>query len=220
MYAFKFTFCITIILVLFHLGTAARDIYYVSPNASIDSCPTQPCLSLDQYTRDHSEYFTTGSVFTFLPGNHNLTASLNLTDVSNIAFKSAVNDTHPVIMCTVTVHIVSVNDITFTGLTFLLQLAKDHPDPSTALVFCDSDEVVITDSVFQNGNGLFSERGAIFSSGSNLTISNSHFEGNTGHCGGAINTSTSTIILKENTLYNNSAMTDGGAIYLYRCIQS
>ena len=201
------------LVLLFHFGTGRN--LYVSPSASLDGCPTQPCLTLDQYIREHSEYFTTGSLFAFLPGNHSLTASLNLTDVSNIMFKCAVNDSHPVIMCNVALNIVNVTNMTITGLTFLVNLTQNLF--TAALVFTNSDEIAITDSVFRNGNDHFVRRRAIFSSASNVIISGSHFEGNTAGSGGAIRAETSIITFRGNSMKNNSAISDGGAIYFYRC---
>ena len=210
MHLVKMLLALCITLVLFHCGTA----YFVSPNASSDGCPTQPCQTLNQHIQEYSEYFTTGSVFEFLPGHHSLTASLNLTNVSNIVFKSAVNDSHPIIICSVSISIVNVTDIIIAGLTF--NLMQDYPTRAV-VVITDSAGVMITDSVFQNMNVPFLGKRAIFVSNSNLTISNSHFESNTGYSGGAIRAERSTITFRGNTLYNNSAMSDGGAIYFERC---
>lgn len=67
------------IVLLAIFGTAESVYQYVKPDSSAFDCPSQPCLTLDQYIRESDKYFTTGSVFEFLPGNHSLQTPLNMT---------------------------------------------------------------------------------------------------------------------------------------------
>ena len=67
---------------------SAKDLRYVLPEASSQaSCPAQPCYTISQYIKMDTSYFTTGSRFIFLAGNHSLEQKLTLSDVSDITFE-------------------------------------------------------------------------------------------------------------------------------------
>ena len=74
---------ITALIVLTLLSSgSAENIRYVRPNDSLShtqSCPGEPCLNLHQYLIERAtEYFTNGSNFIFLAGNHTLLTAANL----------------------------------------------------------------------------------------------------------------------------------------------
>ena len=75
-----------LIIVLFKWISSAQLAYYVKPNVP-SSCHGQPCLTLDQYTQQKATYFTTGSTFLFLPGNHTLQTTIILTNISDLVLR-------------------------------------------------------------------------------------------------------------------------------------
>lgn len=204
----------TSLLILLFLGTV-EGIQYVRPNASLEDCPSEPqCLTLDQYIQNSSQYFTTGAIFVFLPGNHSLNTSLNITTVSNISFRGAETFPLAIIVCTEVVNVSNVTGLDINGITFILHLTG-RPLTS-AFVFIISQDIVISNSVFQNGSSQSPGR-AILSADTNIIITNCLFEGNTGSSyGGAILALHGTIItLTGNTFTRNQvAEGSGGAIYV------
>ena len=69
-----------------HLCGAA--VYYVRPTQPCNAtCPSDPCLTLDEYTVSSERYFTSNSAFLFLRGNHTLSSSFNVSGIHNLTLK-------------------------------------------------------------------------------------------------------------------------------------
>ena len=194
-----------IIIVSFLWSTSALHEHYVKPdNPSSLSCPGQPCLTLDQYTQQAATYFTTGSTFLFLPGNHSLQTTINLTDICDVKFKrnaeqdSTIHGNGGKIKC------MEVINLTIDGLTL----------KTTYLEVFESKGIVISNSrLLGNGTQITTENNALICSNSNIMIINCHFEGNSGHDGGAINIEYTTLDLINSSFFSNMAYNFGGAIY-------
>lgn len=108
----------------------------------------------------------------------------------------------------------NVTGLDINGITFILHLTG-RPLTS-AFVFIISQDIVISNSVFQNGSSQSPGR-TILSADTNIIITNCLFEGNTGNSyGGAILALHGTIItLTGNTFTRNQvAEGSGGAIYV------
>ena len=77
------------LLFLFYIvGQSASRDYWVRPD-STPSCGTQqPCLTLSTIAGNTTAYFTSHSVFHFLPGSHtvNETTQVTVLDVDNVSF--------------------------------------------------------------------------------------------------------------------------------------
>ena len=58
-------------------------------NSSSRDCPGEPCLDLHQYIKQAEKYFTDGSTFIFLPGNHTLQTVASLSNFSNVTLKES-----------------------------------------------------------------------------------------------------------------------------------
>ena len=109
----------------------------------------------------------------------------------------------------------NVTGLNIQGLTFQLQLNVQE-NLSSLLVFLYSRVVVISDSVFQRDNTNGASGRAINSTGSHISITNSHFEDNTGSDGGAITAQEGSVLnLSGNTFTRNQATGYGGAIYAH-----
>ena len=195
-----------LLISLFLWSTSALHERYVKPdNPSSLICPGQPCLTLDQYTQQAATYFTTGSTFLFLPGNHSLQATINLTNIYDLKFKrseekgSTIHGNRGAILC------VGVINLTIDGLT----LKTTHFEVS------ESTGIVISDSTFLgNGNLTENSRSTLICINSDITVINCHFEGNTAHYnGGAINIEVSNLDIINSTFNRNMAYHSGGAIY-------
>ncbi len=108
----------------------------------------------------------------------------------------------------------NVFNVTLTGMTFLLFNYKH--DRELALFVYSSIDVTISNMIFLGSGDLNSPLAhAVHSTASNITITDSLFEGNTGLEGGAIHaTEESHLVLMGNRFYANNAKLSGGAIAL------
>ena len=189
---------------LWNTKSSALHERYVKPDNSSLSCPDQPCFTLYLYTQQTATYFTTGSTFLFLPGNHTLQTTINLTDISNLKFKrnaeqdSTIHGNGGKILC------VGVINLTIDGLTL----------KTTYLEVFESQGIVISNSTFV-GNGTLTKKStsALTCSNSNITVINSHFKGNIGSNGGAMRIEVTNLDIINSTFFKNMAYFYGGAIY-------
>ena len=194
-----------LIIVSFLWSTSALHERYVKPdNPSSLSCPGQPCLTLDQYTQQAATYFTTGSTFLFLPGNHTLQTTINLTDIYDLKFMRSEEKGSTIHGNRGEIVSMGVINLTIDGLT----LEKNH------LQVFKSKGIMISNSTFL-GNGTLTENSTstLICINSNITVINCHFEENTGFHGGAIRIEVTNLDLINCTFIRNMAHYRGGAIY-------
>ena len=197
--------------------TIVTSIHYVKPNnISSMNCGNHSCLTLDQYAKEKDKYFTSGSSFLFLSGNHSLQTQINLTDLSNITIKKLEQSRTAVkviCMAQVAFRCANVTSFEVKGLTFLLQ-SNEHI-PASALVFYSCSKIIISTSLFQGSENVNKTSSwAIFSRNSNILMMGCLFNGNTGRNGGAIAAhKKSRITLIGNTFTRNKSNKFGGALY-------
>ena len=103
--------------------------------------PDQPCLTLDQYTELNN--FTSGATLLFLPGNHSLELTLNLTEISNITLTRRGNNSTVNIICTNVgmIQCMNVTDLKIEGLRFIL--AYEGNKSASAIIFINCIEILI-----------------------------------------------------------------------------
>ena len=66
------------------LPTEAATVLYVKPTESTP-CPGEPCHTLDEYAQNASQYFVSNTTVEFLPGTHNLSQPLYVSDINNLS---------------------------------------------------------------------------------------------------------------------------------------
>ena len=189
-------------LILLTMLTPLTLAQYVKPDDSISlNCPGQPCLTLDQYTQQAATYFTTGSTFLFLPGNHTLWTTINLADISDVAFRGMEEQSSNI----TTIH---GNSITFTGV---INLTIDGLTLNTTnLQVVSGEGILFSDSIFLDNIGSALD----CRNSTNITVQNCHLKGNKGEYGGAIHVELlHTLEIIDSTFIKNEAHYDGGAIY-------
>lgn len=159
--------------------TSISRIRYVKPgNVSSSSCPGQPCLTLEQYTEHTLAYFTVGSTFVFLPGNHSVKSSINLSNVSDITLRGTEYNSSATIVCTVDFTMVcqSVSNLSIEWLAFDMTKNQSH-----AVVFNVSTGIFISNCIFKGSVkiGQTTAR-ALYATKSDITIFRTVFERNKG----------------------------------------
>ena len=188
---------------------ATKSPYFVKPDdASSLHCPAdQTTLTIDEYAQHMERYFTTGSTFVFLAGNHTLHYNIYLDSVSKITFRG--NSTAHIVWTERNAFYCNdITNLTIEGLSFQENSTVDNE--GSALVVFNSREVLITSSIFHdNGDS------AIFCLNTTLVIYNCRFEKNSGDYGGALYLGGSNVILTDTKFTNNKASSVGGAIYAH-----
>ena len=209
MYVLSEMMSIALIILIFASSGSAQGIRYVRPNASVRDCPGEPCLNLHKYMIEQAaEYFTNGSVFVFLPGNHTLHTAAILPRISNVTLKG---ESDAVVILGKEIFCENITNLVISGLKFLLAFDANTSGTS-AWIFVQSVDIFINCSIFE-GNADFQSAGrALLLIGSNASVSNSLFKWNTVELGGIILASSSTAILNNNTFIGNRANGEGGAL--------
>ena len=193
------------------LSASAHNVHYVM--SSSHYCPGQPCLTLDQYNQQTETYFTTESTFVFLPGNHTINTTVNLTSISEITLRGERNSQVNII-CLKESGILILN-VSIMSIEELVFLSGNTTIGTVALKIIDSNEVWIHNVGFQGSYSISKPfTGLHITSSDTITVTSCSFEGNTADNGGAIYvTAESNLTLNASTFIGNSATDHGGAIY-------
>ena len=195
-------------------SASTHNVHYVkSDDSSPLSCPGQPCLTLDQYNQQTETYFTTGSTFVFLAGNHTINTTVNLTSISDITLRGERNSQVNILSLNkFGILIQNVSILSIEGLVFL---SGNTTIGTVALKIIDSNRVLIHNVGFLGSYSFFeSFTGLRITSSDTITVTSCSFEGNTADNGGAIYvTAESNLTLDASTFIGNNATRHGGAIY-------
>ena len=193
-------------------SASTQAVHFVKPSSLI-SCPGQPCLTLNQYNQQTETYFTTGSTFVFLAGNHTINTTVNLTRISEITFRGERNSQVNILCWNRFGFLIqNVSHLSIEGLVFL---SGNTTIGTLALKITESNGVWIQNVGFL-GSYSFSKifTGLHITSSDTITVTSCSFEGNTADNGGAIYvTAESNLTLNACTFIGNNATRDGGAIY-------
>ena len=192
-----------IILILASSGSA-QGIRYVRPNSSSQDCPGEPCLDLHQYVIARAtEYFTSGSTFIFLPGNHTLQTAANLSSVSNITLKGEQDAT---VLLGKEIFCKNITNLVIFRIKFLLTFDANS---MTAWTIVQSMDIIINCSIFEGNPDLKNSGKALLLIDSNVSVSNNLFRWNTE---GTIDSYNSIAILNKNAFTGNRAYVKGNTI--------
>ena len=199
----------TALLVLIFVSSgSAQGIRYVRSSSSHD-CPGEPCLNLHQYMIEQvSKYFTDGSTFIFLPGNHTSQTAACLSSVSNITLKG---ESDAKIFVDSEILCEHVRNLTILRLKFLLTFSGD-PNTMSAWKIVHSMDIFINHSVFEGNEALRTAGRALQLQNSTMSISNCLFLRNAAYDGGAFCAFYSTINIDRTNFTENRADRCGGAI--------
>ena len=201
-----------LILQIAVFSASTQAVHYVK-SSSLISCPGQPCLTLDQYNKQTETYFTTGSTFVFLAGNHTINTTVNLTSISEITLRGERNSQVNIICLKKSgILVQSVSHLSIEGLVFL---SANTTIGTVALKITDSNGVRIHNVGFKGGYSIGKPvTGLHITSSDAIRVTSCSFEGNTADNGGAIYvTAESNLTLNANTFIGNDATRHGGAIY-------
>ncbi len=200
---------LVLLLALTAAGSSASHIRYVKPeNLSPADCPDQPCLSLDQYVEQNRSYFTDGSTFQFLDGNHTSQDIVSLSNIYNVTLRGGQNVN---IICEIKVSMQFDNATNLRIEQLRFVLTTNQYEFAKALQVLSSTGVRIYNSVFL-GSGNISHPSAtgVHCTQSSVTVVNCYFEGITFSAVFAFDRSN--LVLSGNTFIRNRSDYTGSAI--------
>ena len=196
------------------LSASTHNVHYVKTvDSSPLSCPGQPCLTLDQYNQQTETYFTTGSAFVFLAGNHTINTTVNLTSISEITLRGERNS-QVNILCLNTFGFL-IQNVSHLSIEELVFLSANTTIRTVALKIIASNGVLIHNVGFQGSYSISKPfTGLHITSSDTITVTSCSFEGNTADDGGALYvTAESNLTLNASRFIGNNATRHGGAIY-------
>ncbi len=207
-----------ILFALLYCSVSATAEYYVRPSTTSTSYPAcqEPCLTLEDYVRNATEYFTSNTEFIFLEGEHQLNAALMLDNVTNITLRGISPE------LTATIILLKNSDISYTNSQdiFLSSLqvlfhGEVSNQSSSALIFDQTEFIEINNIQFARLNNSSSYMRALNLILSTAIITNCTFSGGHSTYGGAIYVHSSTINISGiNSYTENTADVSGGAIFI------
>ena len=106
-------------------GVNSSGLYYVRPTEPANAtCPGQPCLTLDEYAENETEYFVSDIRMVFLPGEHKLSRVIDVTNATNVTlagYNSALTQPDANIVCNgpdLSLNFTNITPLTISGLKF------------------------------------------------------------------------------------------------------
>ena len=205
---------ITTIISFFVVAVTAEFVSYVKPQGNdFSECPSDPCLTLDNYTQNLDEFFISNTEFVFLPGNHQIDSQLSLQNLTNVTFRGDLghNDSVIVFAPLARINWMNCTNISIVHLVFLLSGTADIDNFFISMQFFRSVNSQLIATTFAGGqSGLHST--AIRCYESSINISNSTFFSCSSYVGAGIAGYRCSLYSNINLFINNSAEFVGGAI--------
>ena len=204
-----------ILLILVFMPCTSAQTYFVKPhNSSSSNCSGDfICRTLDQYVLQGDVYFTTGSHFIFLPGNHSLNHKIHLNRVFNITLQG--KDITIIWKDAVAIECENVQNLKINGMAFVHDPLSHTKD--TLIIFALYSQVKISDSLIQGNEGWNNPWvKAIYAENSSIAVINCKFDGLTASKGGAVTARFTNLFLTGSIFERNRAEFSGGAVFAFR----
>ena len=215
--------------VLCPVKTSCEQFYIVPSTNHSSLCPSQPCLTLNQYAENASEYNYSNMTLILLEGNHSLEYELSITNLTEISISAQQGDTvtitcsYPGKLVVADVDYLYINMVSFYDCgsevlsvdLFLVEDSMFASGTETALLLHETNAEIRNVNISEYSLSPEDQGGAISCNHSTVQIYNVVFEGNTAGDGGAIYIeSESTVTIAKSSFKLNSAVS-GGAISAY-----
>ena len=189
---------------------------YVKPHENT-TCPNDPCMTIEAYTKAVDVYFDSDVIFVFLPGDHYYDANLRLNNVTDVHFQgedlpSAEQSVRIIFSPYSNMMFISSYNITFSNLSFILSGSQTGFSNFFASMVFQNTSIQLSSLTVVGSKSDFSST-AFFCQDSLIEITNIHVVGAKSMVGAALLVFSSTVTLSgSNVFSNNLASTNGGAI--------
>lgn len=132
-----------ILAACFGIPCSSTTSHYVQSTTSTTTCPSEPCLTLDDYVSNSDLYFTTNANFILLEGEHYLNTSLTLRNVFNVTMSGTVATRVTIVLLTeTTLSYINSQAIVFNSLDIIYH-GKGGSFSKSALVLENSQTQII-----------------------------------------------------------------------------
>lgn len=191
----------------------SRRELYVHPANTLVLCPQEPCFSLGEYADNSSMYFTSGSNFVFLEGEHKLGVTVMLLSVNDITLTGAGSRTTLSLSSAADISFIDSTDIMISSLQVSYQGSPTNISSKSSLFFTNSS-VEIRNVQFTGVNVDRHRSRAISFIQSTAGITNCSFVRGYSENGGAVHAKDSEATFSGiNMFRDNTADVSGGAVY-------
>ena len=199
-----------------HTGVPTSENFVRPSNFENKTCQFNPCLPLNDYAREADHYFKDNTIFTFLPGTHELDVLLDLRSLSNITL-IANSRTNVSLVFNPLVNMTWTNciNIQISDLNIVISGREIFPDTYifATLVFNNTVGSLSRLKFCRNKNMSST---AVLMNESRIKITSLSVIGARSLQGAALHANSSTVdISGENIFINNHATNKGGAIALH-----
>ena len=193
---------IFVFVALSYLDFATSDVRYVLPSAKAATCPSANNCFILSHVAENSFTLISGlnTTLLFLPGNHTLTSSLMISNLSSFVMiankhlpRPVINCEQQAMFCFISIAYVRINGISLNGCLNNISLV---------------DEFIMEDRIIL-GNRIASRR-ALFVIDSSIRVVGSQFESSTE----VIYLLQSSSRISHCTFSNNTALTKGEALHI------
>ena len=213
-------------VVLLGVDYVTCERYYITPSQDGTPCPAQPCVSLNQYAANATQYHHTNTTLILLQGNHSLNVDLSISNMTELIM-SVEQNSEAKVRCSPFGRLIIedvdqlyINSLNFQQCgdnrlisvdQFLLEDSVFTGGTNTALVLYKASGI-IRNARISDTSSAFPFGGAIICNQSDVQISNVAFERNSAIVGGAIYIElNSTVAITNSTFLLNRAAI-GGAL--------
>ena len=195
---------------VFTVFNAKSKITYVRPNSEYNaSCPSQPCLTFNEYAEAMEQYIVDNTTFIFLPGYHHFNLSLRIENTSGLVFHADDNATQVLFSPLANITWAACDTLKINNLVFVLSGNFDTQTHFSALVFTRTSCVLSGLLLVSNST---QQSTAIRADSSQVNITNLTVISARSLFGAALTAFKSTVTFSGKNLFVNNTAAQGGAM--------
>ena len=199
------------LLLIVSLPVSSSQVQYVHPFNGVSACTSEPC-TFDQFAQNPEQYFLSDTTFIFLPGDHQLSISINLHCIHNVSLHGMLTEGYVTIRLgsQVGLSFDNCDGIEIRSLNFLLSDNFEY-----GLMLSETNDAKLYNITLGPEDGTNSTGcSAIVSQVSTINISDSSFVGINGQNGAALLAlNSSRIIFTGVNNFSHNSANLGGAVH-------
>ena len=222
------TYLALLVSSLLYLELISCEQIYITPSSSTQ-CQIQPCMTLNEYAANTSQYSHTNTTTLILTqGHHTLDVELSLSNITDVSISSQELD-NVTITCFYPGRLVIMNvDHLYISMLrfeqcdnneilsvdkFLLEDSVFTHGTSTTLVLNETSGEIRNVNIFDTSISPRTQRGAIYCNHSSVVIDETIFERNIATDGGAVFMDSQNNVTIIDSIFLSNSATRGGALF-------
>ena len=222
------TYLALLVSSLLYLELISCEQIYIIPSSSTQ-CQIQPCMTLNEYAANTSQYSHTNTTTLILtPGHHTLDIELSLSNITDISISGQELDNvtitcfYPGRLVIMNVEHLYISMLRFEQCDnneilsvdgFLLEDSVFTHGTSTTLVLNEASGEIRNVNIFDTSISPRTQRGAIYCNHSSVVINETIFERNNATDGGAVFVDSQNNVTIIDSIFLSNSVTSGGALF-------